>query len=221
VVAALVIALGVLVVANLLNNRWLPRAYLVTCPVAAVVLLVVGRLAGLSWTELGLGRGTIVRGLVWAAASIGVVALGYAVALAVPAARRVAEPAGSRRSAFFTALVEVPLGTVLLEELAFRGVLWGLVARDHGTMAALVVTAVLFGLWHVLPAVNDDTIRKPAWGLTGRRGTAAWVVATVLFTAAAGVLFGLLRVASNSVLAPMGLHWATNGLGSLFRLAAR
>ncbi len=32
-------------------------------------------------------------------------------------------------------------------------------------------------------------------------------------TAVAGVLLALMRIVSGSVIAPWGLHWATNGLG--------
>jgi uncharacterized protein len=41
------------------------------------------------------------------------------------------------------------------------------------------------------------------------------VLGTVLFTALAGVLFCELRRRSGSLLASIGLHWATNGLGVL------
>jgi hypothetical protein len=51
-------------------------------------------------------------------------------------------------------------------------------------------------------------------------GTAGWVLGTALFTALAGVAFGALRQISGSVFASMGLHWAANGLGSLFSLVA-
>jgi membrane protease YdiL (CAAX protease family) len=44
-------------------------------------------------------------------------------------------------------------------------------------------------------------------------GAALAVAATVLFTAAAGVLFCELRRRSGSLLAPMGLHWAVNAFG--------
>jgi membrane protease YdiL (CAAX protease family) len=43
----------------------------------------------------------------------------------------------------------------------------------------------------------------------------------VLFTAAAGCLFCELRRRSGSLLAPMGLHWATNALGYLFAFLLR
>ncbi len=42
------------------------------------------------------------------------------------------------------------------------------------------------------------------------------MVGTILFTAAAGVLFCELRVRSDSLLAPMLAHWAVNGLGVIF-----
>jgi len=41
------------------------------------------------------------------------------------------------------------------------------------------------------------------------------VLGTVLFTGLAGVVFCELRRRSGSLLAPAGLHWATNGLGVL------
>lgn len=217
---AVVVTTAVLVLTNLLNHRWLPKAYLVTCPVVAVLLVGVGRLAGLSWTELGLGRTAFLRGIVWAAASVAAVALVYTVAHWLPFARAAAGPAPSVPEALYSALLEVPFATVLLEETAFRSVLWGLLRHDHGAAVATLVSSALFGLWHVAPAFRDDGVSRPAW-LSGRGGAALWVIGTVVFTAAAGVLFCLLRIVSGSVFAAMGLHWATNGLGSLFRLAGR
>lgn len=46
------------------------------------------------------------------------------------------------------------------------------------------------------------------------------VVVTVAVTAAGGVIAGELRRRGGSVLASVGMHWATNGLGVLFGLAA-
>jgi membrane protease YdiL (CAAX protease family) len=50
---------------------------------------------------------------------------------------------------------------------------------------------------------------------------ALWSLGTVLITGAAGVLFAELRRRSGSVVAPMGLHWAVNALGVMFRAALR
>jgi branched-subunit amino acid ABC-type transport system permease component len=48
----------------------------------------------------------------------------------------------------------------------------------------------------------------------------AVIVGTVLFTAAGGAVAGELRRRSGSVLASVGMHWATNALGVLFGLLA-
>jgi hypothetical protein len=51
---------------------------------------------------------------------------------------------------------------------------------------------------------------------TGTRAQVISVVGSVVATALAGVVFCMLRIWSGSLLAPMGLHWATNGLGFIF-----
>jgi uncharacterized protein len=105
----------------------------------------------------------------------------------------------------------------VFEEAAFRGVLWGLIAHDHGPVWATSVSSVLFGLWHVLPA--SDLARTntalQAGRRSGRRRITLTVLGTVAFTTVAGIVFAELRRASGSLLAPIGLHWATNGLGVL------
>ena len=144
---------------------------------------------------------------------------GYALALAVPAARGAFLDTRydvGLRSALWTSLVAIPLSTVLLEETAFRGVVWGLVAVDRGPAAATVVSAALFGLWHVLPAL--DLVRtSTAIGGAGlsrlRKGTV--VASTVLGTAVAGVLLAELRRRTGSLLAPVAVHWTANGIGVL------
>jgi uncharacterized protein len=203
---------------NVLNNGVLAPAYLVVRPLETVLLVGLAALAGLGWADLGLGRGTWARGLRWAGVAIGIVAFGYAVALALPAVR----PALLDHRADFTvgvALVQatfpVMLGTVILEELAFRGVLWGLLCRLRGPTTATVVSSTLFGLWHVLPTLGL-TGNNAAAGLVfgaGPGATAAAVIFGVVSTTLAGVVFCELRRRSGSLLAPLGLHWATNGLG--------
>jgi membrane protease YdiL (CAAX protease family) len=221
--ATLVVA--ALAAVNVLNNGVLAPAYLIARPVEALVLVGLAMLAGLGWADLGLGRGTWARGMCWAGVAIAVIALGYAVALAVPAVR----PAFLDHRADFTvgvALVQatfpVMLGTVILEELAFRGVLWGLLCRLRGPATATVVSSALFGLWHVLPTLGL-TGNNAAAGLVFGAGPGANLVAVVfgvVSTTLAGVIFCELRRRSGSLLAPIGLHWATNGLGYVFAAIA-
>jgi len=219
--AAVLVVVAVLVLANLGNHYWWKRYYVLACPLVAVVLVVLGRFAGLTWTEMGMGRRALLQGVVWAIGSVLVVAVVYAVALALPGLRSVTGDPPHRRQVLFTALVEVPFATVLLEETAFRGVLWGLLQHDHGALTATVVSSLLFGLWHLAPSLQEDGLRPPPRFAGHRLAAPAMVAGTVLFTGLGGVVLCELRVLSGSVFAAMGLHWATNGLGSLVQLWAR
>ena len=191
--------------------RWQP----VTGPAAALLVLLVGRWAGLSWAEMGLALGAVVPGLLWGGAAVACVLLGYAAGLALPATRGLFRDTRHRvgtRTVLHRAGLAVPLGTVVFEEVAFRGVLWGLLEVAYGPAWATGVSAVLFGAWHVLPAIDGARQGSPT-GQVARADLVRQVVGTVAFTAVAGVVFGLLRSQSGSLLAPALLHWATNGLG--------
>jgi membrane protease YdiL (CAAX protease family) len=214
----LVAVLALLLAAQVLNNRVARSAYLATSLVTTALLLTVARLAGLTWTELGLGRAARVPGLRWALVLVTLVALGHLVAAWLPATRGVfldrrVAGTGLGETAY-QVLVRIPLGTVLLEETAFRGVLYGLVGHWYAPVWAAGVSSVLFGLWHVLPS-RDLPRLNPAAGRAFRSRPALVVPVTVLVTALAGLLLCEIRRRSGSLLAPMGLHWAVNGLGYL------
>jgi membrane protease YdiL (CAAX protease family) len=219
----LALVIGILVLLNVINNRLAPQThYLLWAFGSSVVLLAVGLLDGNSWTDMGLGWSYLLPGLVWAAVCIGGVTAVYLVGSAFRRTRkafhdeRMTGLSGGRM--VFQALVEVPFGTVLLEEIAFRAVLFSMLVRRFGLVWGLVISAVLFGLWHILPSIGTHE-QNPALGSvvgSGRRGNVIAVALSVLTTSVAGVLFAGLRIISGSVLAPMGLHWATNGLGYAF-----
>jgi membrane protease YdiL (CAAX protease family) len=218
--AALSAVLAVLVTANLLRFLGPAGTGLVLGPPVAVGLVVLARRSGLSWDDLGLARRTWMRGSVYAAAAVGVVLAVYALGLALPLTRsafldaRYHLPLGP---ALVTALLVIPVGTVLLEEVAFRGVLQALVTRHRGMRWGLGFTSVVFGAWHVLPSLGLNRNNQALGHLLGP-GAAAQVAAVagvVLVTAVAGLLLSELRRRSGSLLAAAGLHWATNGIGVL------
>jgi CAAX protease family protein len=216
---AVFIAVAIMAVANVVDVR-VPHAALGVGPGCAIVLLALARLAGLSWAELGLGPGTWRRGATWGAVVIGITAVGVAVAAAVPLTRgafRDTRYEHGWANAVLTAFVLIPVGTVILEEIAFRGVLWGLVRRVRGTAWATVTSSALFGLWHVLPSLGLATENEAIGGAVGRGRSAqvTTVLATMLFTAMAGVVLCEMRRRSGSLLASAALHWATNGLSVL------
>ncbi|GAA4939370.1 membrane protease YdiL (CAAX protease family) [Nonomuraea thailandensis] len=221
-------SIAVLTAANILNNKIAPRLGPLTSTVATAALVAMARRSGVSWKELGFehGRRGAVAGGVLAAAVAGVYAAGVAMPRTRPLFHDDRALSLSRARVLEEALIQVPLGTVLLEEVGFRGALYGMLRRRHGTAAATAVSSTLFGLWHILPAI-DMARANPALGaLTagespGRLDTARVVAGSVVSTAAAGVLFCELR-RRRGLVTPVMLHLATNSLGYAFaRLAAK
>jgi membrane protease YdiL (CAAX protease family) len=213
-------AAALVVVLLLWNNVVVPRlpsgSYALVNGAAAGLLLVAARSTGLSWEQLGLSRGGLPSGLRWGAASFAVVTAAYATALAIPALRPLLADdrvlgLGAREVAT-EVLVRIPLGTVLWEEVAFRGVLLAALLRVLPVRRAVVGAAAVFGLWHIRPtlggvAANDLTDTPWLLGLAVLVGCTA--------TGAAGLLFTWLRLRSGSLLAPAMLHLATNAVGVL------
>lgn len=200
------------------NSLWLG-------PAGAVALIAYARFSGLTWAQLGLARGTHASGLRWGAGVIAAVALVYLAGLAIPSTRSAFLDARYHlppASALFTAFVIIPLGTVLLEEVAFRSVLWGFLARHARMWQVVLGSSLLFGLWHVLPAASSVGNKAVAAALVGFGPLAKYVLiaGTVAFTALGGVVAAELRRRSGSLLASLGMHWATNALGVLFGLLA-
>ena len=197
-----------------------PGSYPLVNLAAAGVLMTLARAAGLSWAELGLARRRLRSGSRWGGAAAALVAFGYAVALAVPALRPLL--ADDRNAGLGPAalvgevLVRIPLGTVLWEEVAFRGVLLAALTRLMPLRTAVGLAAVVFGLWHIRPTLDGLAANDLAEG--GGRVLAVTLVCAG--TALAGLLFAWLRLRSGSLLAPVLLHLATNSLGTVAAVIA-
>lgn len=107
----------------------------------------------------------------------------------------------------------LPLTTVLLEELAFRGILLGYLLKSSTETRALLLSSILFGLWHVLSSshVQIDSflfIKDPPQLLIS--------LVIVFVTGAAGWFFSALRLKTGNLLVPIVAHWSFNGLGMFF-----
>lgn len=214
-----VAALAVLLVGynSATNLLGLPEPLYVPVNLAAAGLLVgVARRRRHSWEELGLAAAAVRRGVCWGAAGALAVAAVLVLAIVVPAAAPLLADARiadlGPRELLFLMLVRVPLGTVVLEEVAFRGVLLGAWARHGSTAAAVVGSSAVFGLWHVGPMVRLLADNEVA--LDAARFALA-VGAGVALTALGGIAFALLRLRSGSLVAPAVVHSATNSLGAL------
>jgi membrane protease YdiL (CAAX protease family) len=215
----LALSVAVLGVVNLLNNRYARRAYVATSLITVVVLLALLWLAGGTWADAGLARDTLGPGLAWGAVLVAAVAVGCALAAALPWTRQMFvdnRVVGVRpREVAYETLVRIPIGTVALEEVAFRGVLYGLAVLAYDRVVwATVLSAGLFGLWHVFPA-RELLALNPAAGRVFRTRNMLIVPAAVLATALVGVVFAEIRRRTGSLVPVLALHWATNALGYL------
>ncbi|MGH2720171.1 MAG: CPBP family intramembrane glutamic endopeptidase, partial [Actinomycetota bacterium] len=153
-------------------------------------------------------------------AGMALVAAGYGVALAVPWLRPVFDDGrlGDAGAAglLWIALVRIPVGTVLLEEVAFRGVLPGLFGADaRWRWGPVLAASSLFGAWHILPsmALHQNAAVDAALGTAS---AAVIPILAVMASGAAGVGLCLVRHTGRGLLAPALVHVATNSGGVLF-----
>lgn len=202
---------------NATNLLGLPRAaYVPANLTATAVLVAAARSHGYDSLAIGLSRSQVGPGLRWGGAGAAAVALGLVTALRWPPATPFlhdARVAGlSPRDVVFDVGIRIPLGTVLFEELAFRGVLLGAWGRERSVPAAIAASSAIFGLWHIGPTIvllaENDVALSPG-------GRALAVGGSVVATAAAGAVFAALRLRTGGILAPALVHLATNVLGTL------
>ena len=207
-------AVTILAVSNVVSNRVWPEAYVAWNLAVAVLLVLAARRCGLTWADMGLGNARLRRGLAVGAAAVGVVGACLRVALSLPATRALfqdSRAAGPLGAVLLAALVRIPLGTVVLEEVAFRGVLPGLVGG--GWWRATLVSSGLFGLWHVLPSAAMSAnagVEAAVGGWGSRAGRAGGAVHD-----RRGHRVLRLRRWSGHLVTPILAHIATNSLGML------
>ena len=191
----------------------------------AAAVLRAGRRQGLGWDELGLARRYAGRGLRHGGAIAATIASAYGVALAVPKTRALlrddrAEHLSARDVAEWAGL-RIPLGTVVLEEVAFRGVLYGLDRRRSPWRGALSSSTV-FAVWHLVATWRTLETND----VDNRFARALGAIAGSALTGLAGLFFCALRERSGSLLAPAVVHTASNVGGAVaasisWRLARR
>lgn len=192
-----------------LSQLFVPWAYSwLVVVLAAAALVLIARQGGFSASDLGLGKHTMRKGVVW----------GGAAALAIFAALTIAYViapslfADSRYDnglwrALLQALIIIPLHTVIVEEFAFRGVLLASLHKVASWKVATIVSSIIFGLWHIVPSLGVTETSSVAGG------SGIWPIVGIVFvTSLAGVAFCELRRRSGSLLAPILAHWAINGV---------
>jgi len=111
----------------------------------------------------------------------------------------------STRQAATQILVRIPVMTALIEEAVFRGVLHAALIAIYPEPIALWGGAVLFGLWHIGPGLDQ------AWAAE-RRSVAglAHVMITIIATTIAGAGLVWLRIETGSIWIPVAVHAGLN-----------
>jgi membrane protease YdiL (CAAX protease family) len=182
------VVLAALVLHNLVTNLWFTDRW----SYVPVNLATVGGLVAVAGVAVPAGAWW--PGVAAAAAVLVAIALAGVVAPRMFADQRMAGV--DARGMAWRALVRIPLGTVVLEEVAFRAVLPGLLTP--------VAAAALFGLWHIAPTAKTLEVN----GL--RRHRASAVAGAVVVTAVVGLVLWQLRLATGGLAAPALVHVAAN-----------
>jgi membrane protease YdiL (CAAX protease family) len=207
---------ALLAVANVMSNSVLPSAWYVPWNLLVAVCVAILGVQCVSLAEAGFAEWR--RGAAFGVVLMTATAVVMLVAVAMPAFhdlyrdRRVDEGLGSM---LYQVAIRIPLGTAVLEEVAFRAVLPALLAVRFGVMRGCVAASVLFGLWHVLPSLSLNKVNPVATDVfgTGTGGQIVAVVFAVIGTMVAGLWLCWIRYRARSILATVLAHIGSNSIG--------
>lgn len=214
------LAATALLTAMNLTGIWLPGwAYLPVNLLTMLALLLIARRARATDATLGLRRDRLRHGLIIGALSALVIGAVIGAAALIPPTRGLFEDSRAAgigaTGLLYQVVLRIPIGTALFEEVAFRGVLLGLGRRAWTPAIATGLSALLFGLWHIAPALTLAGTNATAFDMP----TAGVVGFAVVSTTAAGLGFTWLRDRTDSLVAPVLVHAAANTLAFIFAWA--
>lgn len=172
--------------------------------VLAAAVVAIARALRLSRADLGIGTGGVRASAIGAA--LGLAAAATVVAMNAGLVRYEPVHRVDASTLLLHVLVFLPLGAVLTEELAFRGLLLGGLLH-RGRLAAMACSAGAFAAWHgsvVVSTIGETNFdQEPVLRLIGAVGAMAAL-------AAGGLAFAALRLATRSLHAPIAAHWMFN-----------
>jgi membrane protease YdiL (CAAX protease family) len=223
----LVLIILILLYSTVLERAVPERFHLYLNIAIAGVAILLGLSFGLNFEQMGLAFNKILPGIFIALTAVGAIVLGTSIIATIPFLRRfflsddLAHASGKLIT--YEATVRVPFGTALIEEVLFRGVLLGLLLQHNSTIIAIIISSIIFGLWHILPTISmleeNKILAKASKDLASRKYGS--VIGVVLITTSAGFIFAWLRIISNSIIAPWLVHWSINSSGMLGIAIAR
>lgn len=202
-VLILVVAIAMVGLAKITNDN---KFFIITGLYIASILS--WKLSKLSLGEIGLSSSKIVAGLKLALPiSLVVFVGGFIIFLVNPNIFADQRYNQDLTTLILSILVVIPLWTVIIEELIFRGLLLALFSRIYSKRIAMVLSAILFGLWHVFSAYF---INISGAGLPFETPKTLIILGVVIATSLAGWLLAWLRLKSDSLVVPILVHWSIN-----------
>ncbi len=211
--------------ANIISNLVLDPAWHIPFQLGILaVAVLIARRAGTTWTSMGLRNDRIPRGLKVGGTVIGILTVGYLIAIVAAylypdlrtAFENEAVVENSTGWVLFQAFIRIPIGTSFYEEVLFRGVIFGMFARRYSPLVAAAIGSLLFGFWHIAQTLAgpDNPLLDPE-GVLQLIGAIVGIVGSTMF---AGLVFLWIRLYANSVYAPVLAHIGTNSIGMLAAL---
>jgi len=211
--------------ANIISNLVLDPAWHIPFQLGILgISILIATRAGTTWTSMGLRKDRTKRGFIVGGVIIGLITIGFVVAIAVAAVFPDVRPMfdntevieNSTGFVLFQAFIRIPIATAFYEEVLFRGVIFGMLTRRHSPLLAAVITSLLFGLWHIAPTIADPP--NAQLDPNTLLDIAKLAVFAVVGTAPAGLAFLWVRLFANSVWASVLAHIGTNSVGILAAL---
>jgi membrane protease YdiL (CAAX protease family) len=177
------------------------------------VSLVAARVVGLDGAALGARRAGALRGAVIGALAAGAIAAVDVVVLRL-APSIIGQPVGYAPLARVSAdelgrhiALYLPLGAVIPEEVAFRGVLLGGLITRYRVRTAVTASAIAFALWHGTVAVF--TVMNTSLPVVLIIPAIAGALVTVFV---GGVIMAGLRLATGTLTTSIAAHWVFNAV---------
>lgn len=193
----------------------------------SAVAITLGLAFGLNYSDMGVSLKHILPGFLVAVAATIIIIMVTLFISVIPPLRHyflgnnLAKASGKLIA--FEAAIRIPFGTALVEEILFRGVLFGLFLVHYNAATAIIASAIIFGFWHIFPTINslerNKVMAAKMKGLKARKTGA--VMGTVIITGFAGLIFGWLRLIAGSIIAPWLVHWSINASGVIGVAVAR
>lgn len=122
----------------------------------------------------------------------------------------------TRRGILVDVCVRTPINIALLEEVAFRGLLYSTLRRQLYAPTAVALSSVVFAAWHIsvtaasVTQTNLSAAQLPRFLLPYIQPLA--VAGGMITTGVAGAAFAFLHERTGNLAAPLIAHWVVDGV---------